>query len=53
MIENYFSYFSTKPYAMCSQKYGLNETYMLYIIFYNYKGIKWERAQRVNHLISL
>ena len=27
--------------------------YRLKIIYYNYKGIKWERAQRVNHLISL
>ena len=23
--------------------------YRLYIIYYNYKGIKWEPAQQVNH----
>ena len=22
-------------------------------LYYNYRGIKWERAQRVNHLIPL
>ena len=30
-----------------------NDKYRLWIIYYNYKGIKWERAQQVNHLISL
>ena len=31
----------------------ITQALRLYIIYYNYKGIKWEQAQQVNHLISL
>ena len=27
--------------------------HMLWIIYYSYEGIKWERVQQVSHLISL